>query len=169
MARIHDARPPLGYEGPFALDPLARPELYGAVLPRRFMAFLLDAFLVVLLTVPLAVLNAFLGILTLGLTWLLFPIFVPLVAFGYNALTLGGPASATLGMRAFGLEMRVWDGQRMYVLLAALHAVLFWFSLYLLTPLVLLVGLFNGRGRLLHDMLLGTVLVDRHAARRAGL
>jgi uncharacterized RDD family membrane protein YckC len=169
MARIEDARLTYGYQHVPALDPLARPELYEGVLPRRAMAFVLDAVLIGLLTIPLAVLNVFLGIVTLGLSWFLFPIFIPLVALGYNALTMGGPASATPGMRVFGLEMRVWDGQRMYGLLAALHAVVFWFSLYLLTPLVLLVALFSARRRLLHDMLLGTVLVDRRAARHAGL
>jgi uncharacterized RDD family membrane protein YckC len=169
MARIHDARLPFGYGGVPALDPLARPELFDGVLPRRLLAFLVDAVLIGLLTIPLAVLNVFLGILTLGLSWFLFPVFIPLVALGYNALTMGGPASATPGMRLFGLEMRIWDGQRMYVLLAALHAVVFWFSIYLLTPLVLLVGLFSERRQLLHDLLLGTVLVDRKAARNAGL
>ena len=169
MARIHDARLPFGYGGVPALDPLARPELFDGVLPRRLLAFLVDAVLIGLLTIPLAVLNVFLGILTLGLSWFLFPVFIPLVALGYNALTMGGPASATPGMRLFGLEMRVWDGQRMYALLAALHAVVFWFSIYLLTPLVLLVGLFSERRQLLHDLLLGTVLVDRQAARNAGL
>jgi uncharacterized RDD family membrane protein YckC len=41
-----------------------------------------------------------------------------------------------------------------------------------LTPLILLVGLFNARRRLLHDMLVGTVLVNnpaRAAALRARL
>jgi uncharacterized RDD family membrane protein YckC len=30
----------------------------------------------------------------------------------------------------------------------------------ILTPLVLLVGLFNGRRRLLHDIVLGTVVIN---------
>jgi uncharacterized RDD family membrane protein YckC len=30
----------------------------------------------------------------------------------------------------------------------------------MLTPLVLLVGLFNGRRRLLHDVILGTVVIN---------
>ena len=37
----------------------------------------------------------------------------------------------------------------------AMHAVLFWISVSVLSPLVLLVGLFNGRRRLLHDVVLG--------------
>ncbi|MBV9561586.1 MAG: RDD family protein, partial [Bradyrhizobium sp.] len=31
------------------------------------------------------------------------------------------------------------------------------------TPLIVLVGLFNGRRRLLHDMMLGTVIVNSSA------
>ena len=37
---------------------------------------------------------------------------------------------------------------------------LFWVSISFLTPLVLLVGLFNGRRRLLHDIILGTVVIN---------
>jgi hypothetical protein len=33
-------------------------------------------------------------------------------------------------------------------------------SISFLTPLVLLVGLFNGRRRLLHDIILGTVVIN---------
>jgi uncharacterized RDD family membrane protein YckC len=44
--------------------------------------------------------------------------------------------------------------------LGAAHAVLFWVSVSFFTPLVLLVGLFNGRRRLLHDMILGTVVIN---------
>ena len=45
-------------------------------------------------------------------------------------------------------------------MLGACHAVLYWVSISFLTPLVLLIGLFNGRRRLLHDMILGTVIVN---------
>jgi len=38
--------------------------------------------------------------------------------------------------------------------------VLFWVSISFLTPLVLLIGLFNGRRRLLHDIVLGTVVIN---------
>jgi uncharacterized RDD family membrane protein YckC len=36
----------------------------------------------------------------------------------------------------------------------------FWISVSVLSPLVLLVGLFNGRRRLLHDIVLGTVVIN---------
>jgi uncharacterized RDD family membrane protein YckC len=38
--------------------------------------------------------------------------------------------------------------------------VLFWVSISFLSPLVLLVGLFNSRRRLLHDFILGTVVIN---------
>jgi uncharacterized RDD family membrane protein YckC len=38
--------------------------------------------------------------------------------------------------------------------------VLFWLSISLLTPFVLLIGPFNGRRRLLHDFVLGTVVIN---------
>ena len=53
-----------------------------------------------------------------------------------------------------------WYGAPGYFVLGAMHAVLFWVSISFLSPLVLLVGLFNGRRRLLHDVILGTVVVN---------
>jgi len=38
--------------------------------------------------------------------------------------------------------------------------VLFWVSISFLSPFVVLVGLFNGRRRLLHDFVLGTVIIN---------
>ena len=58
------------------------------------------------------------------------------------------------------LELRTWYGAPGYFVLGAMHAVLFWVSISFLSPLVLLVGLFNGRRRLLHDFMLGTVVIN---------
>ena len=63
-------------------------------------------------------------------------------------------------MRVMDLELRTWYGAPGYFVLGATHAVLFWVSISFLTPLVLLVGLFNGRRRLLHDIVLGTVVIN---------
>ena len=45
-------------------------------------------------------------------------------------------------------------------MLGAVHAVVFWISVSTLTPLVLLVGFFNERRRLLHDILLGAIVIN---------
>jgi uncharacterized RDD family membrane protein YckC len=66
--------------------------------------------------------------------------------------------------------MRTWYGAPAYFVLGAVHAVVFWIAVSMLTPLVLLVCLFNERRRCLHDMLVGTVVINnqtRAAALRA--
>jgi len=81
---------------------------------------------------------------------------------------MGSPASATIGMRTMGLEIRTWYGAPAYFLLGAVHAIVYWVSISVLTPFILLVGLFNARRRLLHDMLVGMVLIN-NPARAASL
>ena len=106
------------------------------------------------------------GIVTLGLGfalyWLL-PSAAVIWAILYFGFTLGGPASATIGMRIMDLEMRTWYGAPAYFVLGAVHAVAFWFTVSFFTPLVLLVAFFNERRRLLHDILLGTVIINNNA------
>ena len=104
------------------------------------------------------------------LFWLAWPATVVWAVVYYGA-SIGGPHSATLGMRVMDLELRTWYGAPGYFVLGAMHAVLFWVSISFLTPLVLLVGLFNGRRRLLHDIVLGTVVINssvRDPGRAAG-
>ncbi|MEJ8474184.1 RDD family protein [Roseibium algae] len=148
-----------------AFDALDRPELFESIRTRRIFAFLIDVIAVGLLTAAAAVLVFFVGIFTLGLGWLFFAILGPAVPLVYTALTLGGPTAATPGMRAMGLEMRLWYGAKPYPLLAAVHVLLFWFSISLLTPLVLLLSLFSDRKRLLHDIVLGTIVMNAEPLR----
>lgn len=152
--------------GPHAFDPWMQPELFRGVLTRRFFAFLID---LVVLSIPVifaVIFIAMFGVVTLGFGWALFWLVSPaslIWAVVYYGASLGGPHSATIGMRAMNLEMRTWYGEPGYFVLGAMHAILFWISLSIFTPLILLVGLFNGRRRLLHDMLLGTVIINNSA------
>jgi uncharacterized RDD family membrane protein YckC len=148
---------------PHAFDPFSQPELFRGVLTRRVFAFLID---LVVLAIPVILAYVFIavfGLITLGLGWLLFWLVWPasvIWAVIYYGASLGGPHSATLGMRVMDLELRTWYGAPSYFVLGATHAVLFWVSISFLTPLVLLIGLFNGRRRLLHDIVLGTVVIN---------
>jgi len=148
------------------LDPAVQPELFRGVLARRFVAFLID---LVVLAIPVllgVVFIALFGLLTLGLGWLLFWLVSPLSAIWailYYGFSLGGPHSATVGMRMMDLELRTFTGERGYFLLGAAHAVFYWISVSVLTPFVVVVGLFNRRKQLLHDLVLGTVIVSRSA------
>lgn len=145
--------------GELALDPAVHPELYEGVRTRRSLAFLVDAAVVLFLMVAAYVIIAVVGIFTLGLLWLLLPAVWPVVAILYSVLTLGGPNSATPGMQFMRIEMRTVRGEPMYYGLALLHVLGFWFSVAILTPLVLVVALFTLRKQLLHDLVLGTVAV----------
>ena len=148
---------------PHAFDPGFEPELFRGVLTRRVFAFLID---LIVLSIPVVfgyVFIAVFGLLTLGLGWMLFWLAWPasvIWAIVYYGASLGGPHSATLGMRVMDLELRTWYGAPGYFVLGAMHAVLFWVSITFLSPFVVLVGLFNGRRRLLHDFVLGTVTVN---------
>jgi len=148
---------------PHAFDPWAQPELFRGVLTRRALAFLIDLIVLSIPVILAIVLIAVFGVITLGLGWALFWLVSPATviwAVIYYGASLGGPHSATLGMRVMDLELRTWYGAPGYFVLGAMHAVLFWTSVSFLSPLVLLVGLFNGRRRLLHDFLLGTVVIN---------
>ena len=151
---------------PHAYDPAIQPELFDGVLARRVVAFIID-FIIISVPVVLAAMFIFaFGIVTLGLGfalyWLL-PSATVIWAILYFGFTLGGWASATIGMRMMDLEMRTWYGAPSYFVLGAVRAVVYWISVSVLTPFILLVGFFNSRGRLLHDILVGTVVINSPA------
>ena len=156
---------------PHAYDPLANPELFDGVLARRTLAFVID---VVVISIPIilaALFIAIFGLITLGLGWILFWLWWPAAVIWtliYYGMTLGSPQSATIGMRVMDIQMRTWYGAPAYFVLGVAHAILFWLTVSLLTPFILLVGFFNNRRRLLHDMLIGTVVINNPSRLRSG-
>jgi uncharacterized RDD family membrane protein YckC len=156
---------------PHAYDPAANPELFEGVVARRIVAFLID-FLI--LSAPVVFVSMFIfvvGIVTFGLGFLLYGLLWPgmvVWAIVYYGMTLGSAASATIGMRIMDIEMRTWYGAPAYFVLGAVHAVVFWITVSAITPLVLIVCLFNERRRCLHDFLVGTVIIN-NAERSAAL
>jgi uncharacterized RDD family membrane protein YckC len=155
---------------PHAYDPLTSPELFEGVLARRMVAFFID-FLIIALPVVFAVLFVTaMGIVTFGLGFIFFALVPPAAviwALAYYGLCFGSPQSATIGMRAMDLEMRTWYGSPAYFVLGAVHAIVFWITVSALTPFILLIGLLNDRRRLLHDLLLGTVVINNPARSQA--
>jgi uncharacterized RDD family membrane protein YckC len=153
---------------PHAYDPVLNPEYFEGVLARRMIAFVID---LIVITVPIILACIFIflfGLVTLGLGWGLFFLVAPgsvVWALVYCGATMGAPASATLGMRTVDIEVRTWYGAPCYFILGAVHAIAFWVTTSALTPLVLLVGLLNERQRLLHDFLLGTVVINNDRRR----
>ena len=155
---------------PHAYDPILQPEYFEGVLARRMIAFLIDLVIIAVPIIFACIFIFFFGFITFGLGWALFFLVPPssvVWALVYCGATMGAPASGTLGMRTVDIEVHTWYGAPCYFLLGAVHAIAFWVTISTLTPLVLVVGLLNERRRLLHDFLLGTVVVNNE--RRAAL
>jgi uncharacterized RDD family membrane protein YckC len=154
---------------PTALD---HPELYDGVLWRRPFAYGVDVVVVGAILTAFWIVFFVLGLVTLGLAWILIPpgvvLSFPVIAVLYHALLVGGPRSATWGMRLFDLEVRGVDGPRPGPIQAGLQALLFYATVPFTGFLILLVALLSSRHRLLHDFLSGTV-VTRSGATRAFL
>lgn len=146
-------------DDPIHIDPDRFPELFEGVLGKRIMAFLVDWALLAIITVFLTIVFAILGIFTLGLLWPLLGPLAPAVWLAYFAFTIGGPSSATPGMRFTGIQVRTWDGARPGIVQGGLQALAFYIT-WVVTVFVVLVPLFNQRRRCLHDYLIGTVVIN---------
>ncbi|MBV2142771.1 RDD family protein [Falsochrobactrum sp. TDYN1] len=132
---------------------------FEGVRTRRIMAFLIDYLIVFLLCIPVAILIALFGVLTLGIGWMLYAIMFPVVALLYVARTMGGPRQATKGMQMMNLKLIKLEGGMVAPMLAIVHSVLFWALNAILTPLILLATLVLDRKRTVHDLLLGTAVI----------
>ena len=125
-----------------------------AVRRKRIMAFLIDFTLVTLLWLVACAVIFVLGIVTLGLAWLLYGAVFPIVAILYSGMAISN-RSATPGMRALGLVFRMDTGEKPNFWQGAFHVILFYLSTTFTGGLALLLTFFNARKRLLHDMLIG--------------
>jgi len=75
------------------------------------LAFVIDVLIIQIPIILVCIFIFLFGIFTLGFGWLLFWLVSPASAIWailYYGLTMGSPASATYGMRAFDLEIRTW-------------------------------------------------------------
>lgn len=140
-------------------DPLLHPKLYEGVAVRRMFAFFVD---LVLMGIVLAV--AFIAAATLwvvSFTLISIPVVLGALVFVvlYDVFTIGGPSSATPGMRMFGLRVISWSGGKPDNLQALLMSALFWTIHWVTGWLALVVVFLNPRWRAAHDFLAGTVVV----------
>lgn len=157
----------MAYQRDDVFDPVIEPELLAGVLSKRVLAFIVDVVVLGVIELAAMMIVFLMGLFTFGLAWLLFALpFFATVAVLYVALTMGGPKAATPGMQLAGVTIRNLDGSRTGYVVAGAHVILYWVLISLLTPLVLIVGLMSNRKRLLHDMLLGTIVVNAEPLRR---
>lgn len=135
---------------------------FDGIIAARAIAYIADLLVLLVIFIAAAIVFGILGVLTFGLLW---PgaALSPLITLAYFTLTLGGPHSATPGMRWQGIELRTWDGRRPGYIQAAVQTILFYITVGVSWAIVLIVPFFNERRRGLHDFLCGTVVVRRDA------
>lgn len=124
---------------------------YDGVLWRRAAAYLLDLFFAGLICLPLAVFFFIGGFLTFTLLWAPLPFLWVGVNVCYYVLMVGGLKGATWGQSIMGLAAVSATGEKPGHLRALVQIALFYLTVCATYSLVLLFGLFNAQGRLVHD------------------
>lgn len=137
---------------------LDRPEHFQGLARRRAAAFVVDWMILGPICWVAWFVLATLTVLSFGLLSPMMAI-LGIVPVAYHTLLIGGRRGATFGMRLFDVEMRSWTGGRPDYLQALLATIVFYVTIGATWGLVLLIGVFNRRRRLAHDMLCGLVAV----------
>ena len=154
--------PPFSTRADSALPPASGSARTDGVLGRRLFAYGIDIVVIFGIVALLFVAIGILGILTLSLGWWLYTLlFPPAIAIIYNALTIGGPAQSTIGMRMMGLRVIREDGGPPDKITAAVHALLFYIAAgtFVLWLIDVFIGMVRDDRRLGHDLLTGLMLV----------
>lgn len=143
------------------VDPFSDPTQFDGLLWRRCLGYFVDLCVLLGLLLIYKVALVFFTVITFGLATPLLVLLAAAIPVAYHTLTIGGPGSATLGMRLFGLQVRVWDGGKPGYIQALLHTAVFYVTTSFTGGLILLWPLFSNRRRCLHDQLCGTMVVRR--------
>lgn len=141
-------------------DLFARPEYFNSIVLRRSIAYLVDGIILVIFGAVLIVALSIFGVITFGFGFHLFPL-LSIVPIAYATVLIGGPDSATFGMRLMDVQVRSWSGERPNMVQALVMTVLFYGTIAITWFFGLLVVFFNTRRRTAHDFLAGTVVVRR--------
>lgn len=133
----------------------------SGVLTSRLFAWLIDLVIIAAWTVMLALIILVLGVVTLGLGWLLFALVIPASGILYSMVTVGGSKQSTIGMRMLGMKVVRNQGGRVDAITAGAHALFFYIaaSTGLLWLADVVIGMIDGRGRMGHDYLAGLTVV----------
>lgn len=142
-------------------DPATAPELFNGVLTRRVIAFCIDMVLIGFLVVGLSLASLIAGFVTFGLAWLGLAFVAPVAAIAYYALTLGSSRRATVGMQMTDIVLTPTRDTPLDGWMAVAHAALFWVTIWISWPISLAIALFTPRRQMVHDMLLGSLMVRR--------
>lgn len=128
-------------------------EDFSGIRMRRVIAYAIDVVCIFFIGIAATFIATVMGIVTLGLLSPILAVALALIPLAYHTLTIGSHWNATFGMRVMELEVYIHDDAEPDYLTALIHSGLFYATMTLTSSLILLVSLFNPRGRLLHDYL----------------
>lgn len=138
-------------------DPISQPQFYASVASKRLVAWIVDSIVILVLSLIVVLLTAFVGLL-------IWPLLYLVVGFAYRTVTLAN-GSATWGMRFAGVEIRNAFGERLDLGLALAHTA--GYTLSIAIPLIQVVSIImmltSARGQGLTDAFLGTVALNRRS------
>jgi RDD family. len=137
-------------------DPYDYPDFYEDLLPKRFLAWVIDLVLTLLLVVVALAMTGFLALLILPLVWMG-------VAITYRTLMMSR-FGATAGMLVAALEWRRLDGRRPDATLALWHSTIYALSMtFIMGQLMsVILMLLTPYKQGLNDKILGTTIVNRY-------
>lgn len=144
-------------------DAFVAPALYADITSRRVFAFLIDWLILGVLGILLWLFAIPVILVTFGIALHGIVLLGGMMPAAYHTLTVGGPQSSTIGMRAMGIRLYVFNDNASNVAgsrpergptyaQALVMFILFHLSWIILTPLSLLFPLFNRHRRTLHDI-----------------
>jgi len=139
------------------------PAFVSDIVFKRILAHIVDTAILLAIMAPLGFFMIVTAVATFGLLIVPFAFAFLALRFLYYVGFTAGAKSATPGMRVLGIELRTTAGGRPDFLQAFLRLAVYYVLIGLLTPLILLVALFNVQRRALHDMVSETVVVNRLA------
>lgn len=142
-------------------DPATAPELFEGVLTRRVFAYLIDLLIMGAMVLAFGIVGLVAGFITFGLAWVALIFVIPASIVLYYAATLGSPKRATVGMQAMDIVLTPTRGQPLDGWMAIIHAAVFWITVWISWPLSLLFALFTPRRQMIHDLIVGTLMVRR--------
>jgi len=136
-------------------DPDYDPAFYDGIPAKRFFAWVVDVVLITAITFLL-------GLLTLSLLWWVWPVTFIVVNFLYRAGTIAS-GSATLGMRLMNIELRGATGARFTGGEALVHTLTYMVAtgFVILQAISIVMMGFGARHQGLHDLLIGSVAINR--------
>lgn len=142
-------------------DPATAPELFEGLLSRRVMAYFIDLVVLAVIAGLVLLVSTVGGFLSFGLAWLLLPVSMVAALVLYYAATLGSPKRATIGMAMMDLVLTPTRDTRLDGWMAFFHPLLFWTTFWVSWPVSLILPLLTPRRQMLHDLVLGTLVVRR--------